>query len=405
MKIKDKDVIDLKIRPEEWHRQSPRWGNPLHSICSYMASFPPKLPHYFIDRFTNVGDLVLDPFSGRGTTVLEAALMGRKAIGNDLNPIAYVLTKAKLQIPNLSHLKKRIKVLKEEFEESDISDIPDDIKMLYSEKVLQQLKFLKETLDYRRRSTDTFILALILGAMHGNSRSSKPSYLSIPMPNTFSMSPRYVRKYIKEHNLKPPKHDVFDVLEYRINKLFSRNTKWRKDYVRGKAYNQDIRNIKRIMKNQKADLIFTSPPYLKVIRYGRMNWIRLWLLGVDPKELDEKLDDKHTLPKYLKFMKETLDLFYDILADDGLAFVVVGDVNSAKTKNSVVLGEIIQKELENTVNFEFINIINDYYNNDFKVSRIWGAKKGKATKYDQILVLAKDVDALKNKKFKDHVDW
>ena len=41
-------------------------------LQSYMAMFPPALPHYFIRRFTKPGDIVLDPFSGRGTTAVKA---------------------------------------------------------------------------------------------------------------------------------------------------------------------------------------------------------------------------------------------------------------------------------------------------------------------------------------------
>jgi site-specific DNA-methyltransferase (adenine-specific) len=67
----------------------------LHSICSYFAMFPPKVPKDLIERFSNPGDLVLDTFSGRGTTVLESRINNRKAIGIDLNPLAFVLSKAK----------------------------------------------------------------------------------------------------------------------------------------------------------------------------------------------------------------------------------------------------------------------------------------------------------------------
>src|SRR5215207_7250430 len=53
-----------------------RAAHPLHEI-SYRACFKPQLPRFFIERLTQPGDRVLDPFSGRGTTALEAALLGR----------------------------------------------------------------------------------------------------------------------------------------------------------------------------------------------------------------------------------------------------------------------------------------------------------------------------------------
>ena len=73
-----------------WHGISPRWGHSLHTMCSYHGMFPAKVAHYFIQRYSRPGDLVLDPFSGRGTVPLQARVEGRRTISNDLNPLAYV---------------------------------------------------------------------------------------------------------------------------------------------------------------------------------------------------------------------------------------------------------------------------------------------------------------------------
>lgn len=70
-----------------WHSAPRRWGHELHSLCSYMAMFPPSIPHFFIRWLTEPGDVVYDPFSGRGTTVLEACLLGRRGLGSDANQI------------------------------------------------------------------------------------------------------------------------------------------------------------------------------------------------------------------------------------------------------------------------------------------------------------------------------
>ena len=395
-------MVDLKINPEEWHEQSVRWGHPIHSMCSYMASFPQRVPHYFIDRFTVEGNIVLDPFSGRGTTPTEACLMGRIGIGSDLNPIAYVLTKAKVQPPKMHILQSRISELESNFLPQNISDIPDKIKMLYSKKTLQQLVYLKNELEINKNIVDNFIMALILGGMHGD--SGKPNYLSIPMPNTFSMSPNYVKNFIKKHKLKPPKHDTFDVINHRFQRLYREKI----PSIKGRAYQKDIREISKVLRNKKVDLIFTSPPYLKVIRYGKLNWIRLWMLDIDSSELDKKLDDKHTPPKYTEFMKSTINTLAGVMKDDALCFIVVGQVNGCRgpgKDKSVELGTHLYKDLNDKVDLTFIDVIDDKYEKNSKVSRIWGKTKGNATKYDQILVLCKDIDKLKKKKFKKKVNW
>src|SRR5690348_16797637 len=88
--------------PSVWRSAPRRWGHSLHSLCSYMAMFPPTLPHTFIRWLTDVGDVVYDPFSGRGTTVLEACLQQRIGLGSDANPLAWILSSAKANPPTRS---------------------------------------------------------------------------------------------------------------------------------------------------------------------------------------------------------------------------------------------------------------------------------------------------------------
>ena len=49
-----------------------------HSICPYFAMFPESFAEYWIAALTKPSDLVLDPFSGRGTTATCALLMDRR---------------------------------------------------------------------------------------------------------------------------------------------------------------------------------------------------------------------------------------------------------------------------------------------------------------------------------------
>lgn len=69
-----------------------------HGIHPYRAKFIPQIPKYFIEIFTRKGETILDPMCGSGTTVLESFISCRHAIGNDLNPIAAIITKTKTTI-------------------------------------------------------------------------------------------------------------------------------------------------------------------------------------------------------------------------------------------------------------------------------------------------------------------
>src|SRR4051795_6471816 len=90
------DLPSIDLAPE-WKDQQRLWGHSFHPMCSYLASFPAPLTHAFIARYSRPGDVVLDPFSGRGTTALQACAEGRIGVGNDLNPFAHLLTAAKVE--------------------------------------------------------------------------------------------------------------------------------------------------------------------------------------------------------------------------------------------------------------------------------------------------------------------
>ena len=66
-----------------------------HNMHSFAAKFPPQLPRAFIRGLTSQGDVVLDPMMGSGTTIVEAMLEGRNAIGLDIDPLALRLADVK----------------------------------------------------------------------------------------------------------------------------------------------------------------------------------------------------------------------------------------------------------------------------------------------------------------------
>src|SRR5580765_7274379 len=83
-----------------------------HSICPYFAMFPETFVRRNVLAWSQRDDIICDPFSGRGTTVFESLLKGRKAIGCDINPVAVCLSKAKAEAPALAVVAARLAVLK-----------------------------------------------------------------------------------------------------------------------------------------------------------------------------------------------------------------------------------------------------------------------------------------------------
>jgi ribosomal protein L11 methylase PrmA len=66
-----------------------------HGLQSYAAKCPPRLVRYGLSYYSKPGQLVLDPMMGSGTTLVEARLMSRNAIGFDIDPIAVLMSTVK----------------------------------------------------------------------------------------------------------------------------------------------------------------------------------------------------------------------------------------------------------------------------------------------------------------------
>jgi len=384
---------EADIVPEIWQEQNGRWAAPQHYTCSYMAMFPPQLPHYFISRFTKPGDIVLDPFSGRGTTPVQAMSQSRYGIGNDLNDLAYCLTRGKISNPSLDKVKSRIDELESGFVRSEwmrIRGIPSRIRMIFHPETQRHLMYLKRELDWKGDDVDSFIAMTLMGAMHGAS----PGFLSLPMPNTFSMGWGYVSKYIKKNKLRRPERDAFEVLRTRCQ----RHLKKGRLPGEGLAIHGDVRDLGKsgLIQPGSVKMIFSSPPYLKVIKYGLYNWIRLWWLIGNHNEIDEKLDDSHSIEPYLRFMKHVLEETLLLLdPENGLACWVIGDVGETNLAQIVwdsVGSEIVSEDAEgNQSKYRLLGIVVDEIQEVEKVTRIWKSevdKSGKATPRDRILIIS-----------------
>ncbi len=369
--------------PPMWRRAPRRWGHKLHSLCSYMAMFPPALPRVFIEWLSKPGDVVYDPFSGRGTTVLESLLSGRIALGSDANPLAWILSSAKASPPTKRAVERRLATLCTLARKGDLDQVPNEIRMLFCTSTLRQLMWLRSEIC-TDSSVDRFLLAVLLGGLHANANSNgRPRGLTVAMPNTFAMAPRYVRRYIEEHELRPPTIDVVSFLAERVKRFPLPSAGSRLN----RAWIHDIRKpIWWPDGAPLAKLVFTSPPYLGVMRYAKLNWIRHWLIQSDYRQIDASLFASGSIQKYLSFVRQTLLQCRSVLRDDGVVCLVIGDVRQRGI--NIRLGEVVARECIDSTDLRLVGIVEDRLPVKHKVSRIWGPKRGQATKTDRILVLA-----------------
>jgi hypothetical protein len=419
-------VPRLPIEPE-WKAQPRLWGHSFHPMCSYLASFPAALAHAFIARYSRPGDVVLDPFSGRGTAPVQAAAEGRIGVGNDLNPFAHLLTAAKLDPPTLAESRTRATALRLAFAsgssrwldlassiQASPSDggpepVPAEVALAFHRRTFAQLLYLRNTLDLER-SVDRFLAAALAGILHGKT----PSYLSTLMPNTFSMAPRYVRAFAARTAFESPDRDAFDRLDAKLTRLY----RDRLPRAAGLALLGDARDVgtraARALHARglpdRVRLVVTSPPYLRVVKYGYYNWLRTWFLGFDSRAIDASLDDAHRRAPYLDFLHTVLHDLRPTLTDDGIVVLIVGDVATDRGRDLPEGHDLAERVWESAAapeGYHLAGIADDDIHAHRKMTRLWGREAGRATQVDRFLVLGA-TDAARRRAVagaRQPVDW
>jgi DNA methylase len=412
------DLPAIGIAPE-WKAQQRLWGHSFHPMCSYLASFPAALTHSFIARYSRPGDVVLDPFSGRGTTALQSCAEGRIGVGNDLNPFAHLLTAAKVEPATPAAARTRVAQLRLAWRADSprwlamaravaadptgarvpaagsgvgaagSETVPPEVIVAFHVATLAQVLFVRTSLRIDDR-TDRFLAAAISGILHGKSAS----YLSALMPNTFSMAPRYVRDFAARTAFASPERDVFDGLAAKLDRLFRQPA----PRVEGVALLGDARDVAQRAASalrergrpDRARLVVTSPPYLRVVKYGYYNWLRTWFLGFDARAIDAALDDAHHREPYLAFLREVLAGLRPALADDAVVVLVIGDVETDRGRRisgGVGLAERTFEQAAEPEGYRLAGVALDDVAAVRKMTKLWGDEAGRATKTDRILVL------------------
>ena len=291
-------------------------------------------PEHFVQKhlfaFTDPGDLVYDPFSGRGTTVFESLLQDRLAAGSDVNKVAVCLSNAKADPPGLNSTLARISELEPElYCQHDDSLFEDPFfKLCFNRNTLKCLLYLRSALDWRDRQEDRFIAAIVLGSLQGDPSRTRYCF-SNRMPRTISTKPQYSVQWWRQRNLRPPERDVFDILRYMVQYRFYSKPASR----RGVVAECDARDSASVFPGlaNKVKLILTSPPYFDTTHYQEDQWLRLWFLGGQPRPARCGGDDRHrSQEKYWKFLTESWQGVRGLLATNAAIVVRIGSKNVNK---------------------------------------------------------------------------
>jgi hypothetical protein len=324
-----KDAVPVFIN--EFWTSKQRAANSLHEI-SYRACFKPQLPRFFIERLTNVGDVVYDPFLGRGTTMIEAALLGRRVVGCDINPLSSILTGPRLRPPTLRNVGNRLASLDWNYD----GELNEELLTFYHPDTLQEIYALRSHLlsddaNGDVAEVDNWIRMVATNRLTGHSAGFFSVYT---LPPNQALTPKRQQKINESRKQVPPRRSVPDLIVRKTESLLQTVGDFDRQRLNGAASDAVLltRSSDRTsgIKDNSIDLIVTSPPFLDVVDYATDNWLRCWFNGIDEAKID--IWTLRKTSEWAEAMERVFGELRRVLSPGGYIAFEVGEVRRGKLR-------------------------------------------------------------------------
>ena len=371
------EVLGVPRIANEFWTSRQRAAHSLHEV-SYRACFKPQLPRFFIERFTEPGEWVFDPYMGRGTTLLEAAFLGRVPVGCDINPLSKALLGPRLLPPTLAEVEQRLSEIR--WEES--LDLPEDLLVFYHPTTLQHLCSLREHLLRGSNDwIDNWIQMVALTRLAGHS----PGFFSVyTLPPNQAVSLESQRRINEKRKQVPPPRDVVQILLRKTRSLLVDLTADQRKTLHQQALETRLFTASSeqplAIPSQKLSLVVTSPPFLDVVDYALDNWLRCWFLGLNPGQVAPTVTRREG--EWQNHVTNVLCNCYRMLKPGGVVAFEVGEVRKA----SLELERLVVPAAC-TAGFEPLCVLVNQQKFT-KTANCWGVSNGsKGTNTNRIVVL------------------
>ena len=365
-------TVHLPTRVDEFWTSKQRAGHSLHEI-SYRACYKPQLPECFIKKFCKTEAVVYDPFMGRGTTLIEAQLHGHRVIGNDINPLAKILTVPRLNPPTVEQIEARL----HEIHLSTDAEIDTELLVFFHEDTLREIYgwrtyFQQERFD----AVDAWLQMVACSRLTGHSTG----FFSV-----FTLPPNLATSIVAQQKINEKRNQV---PEYRNTKeLILRKSKQLLRHSLPDCFQRDdailltesADNTPQIVE-ASVDLVVTSPPFLDTIDYMQDNWLRMWFCGIEIEQ--GKVWQLKSLEDWVDRMTDVLAELHRILKHGGRIAFEVGEV-----RNGTVFLEnaIVKASLDVGLVPEMLMINAQHFT---KTANCWGVSNNKkGTNSNRIVIL------------------
>ncbi len=371
----ERDEGGIPYLINEFWTSGQRRAHSIHEL-SYRACFKPQLPAFFIERLTGPGDTVHDPFMGRGTTPIQAALMGRRPVGNDINPLSILLTRPRLSPPTLAEVTLRLQKIDWN---SGVIDIAD-LLAFYSERTLRHICALRcwllqhAPLDRVPDPVDDWIRMVALNRLTGHS----PGFFSVyTLPPNQAVSARAQRKINDRRGQTPPDRDVMKLMLRKSASLLRSGGMTVHPpalLLTGPAVATPA------IEDGSVALVVTSPPFLDVVQYAEDNWLRSWFAGIDSAGV--AIARHRTETAWQKMVRQTLSELARVVRPRGHVAFEVGEVRGGR----VLLERLVWEAADGLPFDRLLVMVNQQ--SFTKTANCWGISNNtKGTNSNRIVVL------------------
>ncbi|CAM3066327.1 site-specific DNA-methyltransferase (cytosine-N(4)-specific) [Sphingomonas antarctica] len=366
------DNGDVPYFYNEFWTARQRDAHPLQEV-SYRACFKAQLPEFFIKRLTEVGDRVYDPFMGRGTTLIQAALMGRDPVGNDVNPISKFLCRPRICPPTIGAIADRLRLL--DWQPTHEHD--DELLVFYHPETLREIMALRQYLLRREAEgsidpVDDWIRMVALNRLTGHS----PGFFSVySLPPNQAVTLKAQIRINEKRGQIPPRRHVAEIILKKSRSLL-------KDGVPPKVtaqFSTGPAESTPDVASASVNLVVTSPPFLDIVQYAADNWLRCWFAGIDVGGVEIAMHRK--AESWQSFVRSTFEELERVVRPGGHVAFEVGEVRNGK----VELDKIVLEAIRGLAFEPLLVLIN--VQEFTKTANVWGVNNNaKGTNTNRIIL-------------------
>ncbi len=316
-KTEKSDSLIEKLDKINWDFKEATTQYLSHKFHSYPARFIPQIPLTFINLLTKKGDIVLDPFCGCGTTIVECFLNNRNAIGNDFNPLAVLISKVKTTLispGDFEYLDKKISRTKKYLDldhkriEDRVNDLPNrTISKLFDKETIVKLEAIKEMVLELKEEKKYDLFDFCQVALSSTIWGLVENGNGPDIENSFIRKTQSMKK---------------EILEISKIVLLQPDVK----LIQGDARKLEV-------DNNTVDLIVTSPPYVNALDYYRTHMYNMLWLG-----MDFELFRKHEIGGHSHFITNRFRLLSEYLGDMLRSMIEMNRVLKTGKTCAIVVG-------------------------------------------------------------------